>query len=278
MAARKKQTTRQEAIDKFKPSTGNEAYLNPKSKVAIRAEGWDEIRSLLSNAAFSLVKVGQVLNTIRETHPSDNAFKKQRDKELPDFSADRCSRLMQIARDPEMAERVEKGLIGWSVAIELMALPPAVKDELLDKVDDPDEKTPTVKDIRGAKDEDSPPTSPDPKPDPESAATRQAKIDRAEDNEGDKRPNQMRSAMMLNIHQRCREFNDSDDRMGMEWAFVLIGLSPYFEDDDRPNQDSADILYQKFWSDLGEELGGDEAARDALMEAGRVIDEYYNQF
>ena len=142
----KKQETKKEILDGFKPSTGDESYLNPgtdkKSDEAMLTNVAEGIRNDLTRATENMLSAGEKLRYARKLIGQDAKFGKWCKAEFPGLATRQLHRIRAVADDPKLRAAIKKG-VAFSTVAELLSAPESVKDEVLAS----DEKT-TVKEVR----------------------------------------------------------------------------------------------------------------------------------
>lgn len=161
MAKRNKDNSKK-ALDGFTPSTGNESYLQTGTadeKWVHVKELWSESRKHAEQAVEMFMDMGDILVVLREGK-SDPVFGNLRKKHCPELSRQDATRAMNMARNrTRFPTESTKALPSISVFAELIHSSDELVEEVIAKTADPEEKTPTVKEVRKAAKEEKEPES-----------------------------------------------------------------------------------------------------------------------
>ena len=144
-----KQPTKKQIVDGFKPSKGDEGYL----QVDTIKQDWEEVRSMwvesreFAHKAVSLfMDMGDILIKLRDGS-TDPQFGKMRKVHVPELTRQDALRAMNLARNRDRFA-IEGPVPSISVMAELVNASDELVEEVLESTASKDKKAPTVKEVR----------------------------------------------------------------------------------------------------------------------------------
>ena len=149
------QPSQKEIVKSFKPSKGDESYLQSSKGLETEVEDWGRIqlmwaesRQHAEKAILIFMDIGDILLVLREGK-TDPVFGNLRTKYVPELSRQDATRAMNMARNRKrFPTKSKKTLPSISVFAELVNASDTLVEETIAKTADPEEKTPTVKEVR----------------------------------------------------------------------------------------------------------------------------------
>jgi len=264
------------AKEEFVPSTGDESYLQSK-EVDTKKEA-SEINSLHDKGMYhaqiateAWIDAGRRLLLVRTAIKGDLEFGRWTKANIS-FPSSTISRMMRVAKEYGNTENL--GSASPSMLIELLSAPEEVKEEVMKDLEDG--KAVTKKEVKEKKEKATAPveltdeqTGGDP-------------FDESDDKTIQDRPlpdgaieSIIQNNMQMNIHQRCAEFEEHSKQMNDEWCWFIIGLNPYFDDANAPNQNSVIMLISAIEETLLPANDSDEVVISILDRAEAQIGNYY---
>ena len=284
----KKQETKKQILDGFKPSTGDESYLNPgtdkKSDADMLSKVAEGVRNDLTHATENMLSAGEKLRYARKLIGQDVKYGKWCKAEFPGISRPQLHRIRAVADDPKLRAAIKKGL-AFSTVAELLSAPESVKDEVLES----DEKV-TKAQVREKVQEAKGDRSPANDPKVESAEEFEQSIVPPED-QGT--PDPEREITVIDIYslylqrpvkERIQAFIDTRDpdedpmidSMGTNWAFLIFGVADTWEKDEHaPNREETEARFKTYAKVCHPDGGGTDELFTTLKDARDIVHNFY---
>jgi hypothetical protein len=185
---------------------------------------WDDARHSASEAVRLFVEMGDILLKLRDSMPGDQEFGKARKKYVPALSRNDAHRAMGMARNSERF-LLPKGEPSPSISVfaEMVNASDELVAEVIAETQDPDAKTPTVKETRQ-------------RVKAESAEDFEDQVsERDEPLPDDEQDEEFEPALTewfnMSISARIKKCRKDKRQIDHEVAHLVLGINPYYDGD-----------------------------------------------